>query len=1316
MDSKETLAFNPEADVDEVVAIYLKAVQMGAPPSPEEFIARHPALAKELAEFFAGQQYLQRLAEPVRQALTGVPSLGKVIRYFGDYELLEEIGRGGMGVVYRARQVSLHRIVALKLILAGQFASPEDVQRFHREAEAAAHLDHPHIVPIYEVGEQDGHHYFSMKLVEGASLASGRLPLPARKAAALLATVSHAMHYAHQRGILHRDLKPGNVLLDAQGQPYVTDFGLAKRLEGTVPHTRTGGILGTPSYMPPEQARSEKVLTTGVDVYSLGAILYEMLTGRPPFRADTPLDTILQVLDREPEVPHNLDPCVDRDLETICLKCLQKEPEKRYGSAEALAEELDRWLKGEPILARPAGRTERMWRWCRRNQRVAASLAGLVATLVGGIVVAWFLAVAASNNAERADREAAIARESAKQAREEKRLSEHRYYASEMKLASLELEGRQLSLLRQRLEQFASKPASQDLRGFEWYYLQRQSQLAFRSIAELGGTPRSVAYGPDGRLLASISPNGTVKVWDTATDQEHFAFRGHKGGANAVTWCPNGRLLASAGEDRTVKVWDLATGQETLTLRGHTAAVWCVAFSSDGRLLASAGSAQSVKVWSVAAWRETLTLSADTNQVWCVAFSPDSRHLASAGEKGTVQVWDVNTGHETLTLRGHTAAVRSVAFSPDGRRLASASKDRTVKIWDTATGHETLTFRLHTDYVSGVAFSPDGRYIASASKDWTVKIWDTATGQEVFTLNEQRGAVWCVAFSPDGQRIASADDHGIAVRNAVTSHETFTFRGHRDAVSDVAFSPDGRRIASASGDQTLRIWDVNTGQATLTLRGHKDGVTAVAFSSDGRHIASGSRDQTVKIWDITTGQETRTLRGHPNWVCGMAFSSAGRRLASVSVDGTVKIWDATTGQGISTFQGHLTAREGLRVAFSADGRMIASISADAVKFFDATTGQETRTWPGFGWHGHGVAFSPESRRLASAGQDWTVKLWDAVTGQETLTLRGHTAPVECMTFSSDGRRLASAGSDQTVKVWDAATGQEILSLRGHTDAINAVAFSPDGRRFVCGSNDGMVKVWDAAPMTEEIWLQRQATSIVQFLISRSLSKDQVMAAIRQDRTLGVALRQAALAWVDQGFELRATQEAERVVTSLFKQLLLRSDVLKRIQEDQSLAKPAQQKALILARQWPEDAGALRLASWEVVRQPGALLERYAQALRYAEAACSLKPEYGDYLNTLGVAQYRCGRYREALTTLTHSDQINSAGMQHSQPFDLAFLAMTQFQLGKMAEARSMLARLIEIMKPGAVVWDEAQSGRFLREAEALIQEKKDAKPLAGRKP
>jgi serine/threonine protein kinase len=400
----------PDRDqlLDDVVVFYLEAVEAGQTPDPPQWLARYPDLAVDLAEFFADQQKVRRWTEPLRAVVSGAapaaadpnrttPEGTGVVAVapagsFGDYELLGEIARGGMGVVFKARQISLNRTVALKMILAGEFASPAEVQRFHTEAANAAVLDHPHIVPIYEVGEHEGQHYFSMKLIDGGSLAQHveQFASDHGAAARLLATVARAVHHAHQHGILHRDLKPANILLDADGQPHVTDFGLAKRFEGDSGLTQSGAIVGTPSYVAPEQAAARRDLTTAADVYSLGAILYELLTGRPPFRAETAMRTLLQVMEQEPARPRALNPRVDRDLETVCLKCLQKNPRRRYGSAEALADDLERFLAGEPIRARRATLWERGRKWVRRRP-AAAALVAVTALAVLGLVTSGLL-------------------------------------------------------------------------------------------------------------------------------------------------------------------------------------------------------------------------------------------------------------------------------------------------------------------------------------------------------------------------------------------------------------------------------------------------------------------------------------------------------------------------------------------------------------------------------------------------------------------------------------------------------------------------------------------------------------------------------------------------------------------------------------------------------------------------------------------------------------------------------------------------------------------------------------------------------------
>jgi WD40 repeat protein len=961
-----------------------------------------------------------------------------------------------------------------------------------------ARLQHPNIVQIHEIGEADGYPFFSLEFCPGGSLA-GKLngtPLPPAQAAPLVEALARAMQAAHEAGVIHRDLKPANVLLLADGTPRVTDFGLAKKLDDAAGQTASGAIMGTPSYMAPEQAEGKKDIGPAADVYALGAVLYELLTGRPPFKAATSLDTVLQVVSEEPVPPGRLVAKLPRDLETICLKCLHKEPWKRYPSAADLATDLGHFQRGEPIRARPVGRAERAWRWCRRNPVVAGLVGAVAGALLLGAGVATLFGVqaqarareatAAKDEATRKAAEEKRAREAADEARHQ---AEWLAYAGQIALAQREWQDNEVGHASALLD-----ACQRNLRGWEHAYLRHLCASNQQTLKGHARPVLSVCWSPDGTRLASAGGIGfyqdEVKVWDAASGRQNLSLPGHKNLVSSVCWSPDGKRLASAegrGAPVEVKVWDLTSGREALSFKGHITGVNSLCWSPDGKRLAGGGSffgfppSGEIKVWDAATGQETLSLKGHAGQVASVCWSPDGTRLASASYDGTVKVWDAEHGHEALTLKGgHSGGVLSVCWSPDGTRLASGSVDQTVRVWDVASGQQVLTLKGHIGSVTSVRWSPDSTRLASGSSDKTVKVWDAATGLEAVTPQAHTDPVTSVCWSPDSTRLASASGQDVKVWNAARAKQVHALSGGGDRV---CWSPDGRRLASASGNQTVKVWDAASSVEALTFsmgrgtgRGPTFLVNSMCWSPDGKRLAGGGLSLSsaqepygeVKVWDAATGQETLSLR-HTVGVRSVCWSPDGTRLASGDgrdgEPGEVRVWDAASGQQALSLRGHTDPI--WAVCWSPDGTRLATASIDrTVKVWDAASGQQVLTLKGHAGAVTSVCWSPDGKRLASGGggirdELCEVKVWDAAGGQQAFTLKGHTKSVWAVCWSPDGTRLATAGADHTVKVWDAERGRESLTLKGHTGDFRDVCWSPDGTRLA-GAGSQEVKVWEAA--------------------------------------------------------------------------------------------------------------------------------------------------------------------------------------------------------------------------------------------------------------
>ena len=1063
--------------------------------------------------------------------VTGVAGVaGMVGRKIGPYQIQERVGGGGMGDVYRAARIDDYaQVVAVKVVRAGA-ESGALVERLIRERQFLAGLTDPHIARLLDGGTTpDGLPYLVMEFVPGEALdryCEGR-GLSVAERLRLLHTVCVAVDHAHQQGVLHRDLKPGNVLVTADGTVKVVDFGLARHLAGDSELT-AGGIACTPSYAAPEQTGGAGGLGPATDVHALGATLYALLTGRPPFRGDTIAETLRQVRDEEPVPPTRVQPGIARDVETICLKCLRKEPARRYQSARELADELKRFLDGEPILARRASLGERALKWARRRPAVAAlSAAVLLSTALGFGLVFWQWQRAeakaeAEARARQAEAEATATAEGrraeAERARREteeerKETARHLHHANIM-LAQRALHDRDVAGAQELLNE-----CPRPLRGWEWRYLKHQpgpAPLVFDGHKPGGVT--AITFRADGRIASAASNNG-IKVWDPATGRVDLGLATAGGDSYPVSLAlsKDGRFLASASARGEVKLRDAATGQEVRSLQGPETlpdpagreSVAALCFDTDGAL-AWAGSDGTVRVWdktgrALTSFRSEHGIGAEgvgsITGPFAVAFSPDGRTFAS-GAHGDLKLWDVRAGKRKGRDFPVDGVVNSLAFHPHGRLLAvghgNPQKPNFITLWDVGEGRAVLSCTGHTGYIWALAFSPDGRRLASIGEDKTVRLWNVDLGRRLPDIETRRQLLQLegdpllaapLVFSPDGRRLALAGRSGVKVWDAPATREVLLL-GNQFVARGVAYSPDGRHVA-APGASRVTVWSVATGRTARVLpwdlypdkdfpRADRATVpVVVAFSPDGQYLAGGGGNALkrgdLRLWDLKTGEQRLELRGHAKAVRALAFSPDGRRLASGGLDHQVLVWDVRTGRVLVTFRKHAARVTGL--AFSPDGKQLASAAAEkpSVRVWDAATGEEQLTLDGHRRPISSVAFrpGPGGRQLVAVGGSegkGEARVWKLRSGKAVLSfeIEGQTAVVYGAAYSPDGRYIATAGDDRLVRIWSADTGKELLALRGHQDGINRVAFSPDGRAVASASEDRTVRIWDVTGLGKSV--------------------------------------------------------------------------------------------------------------------------------------------------------------------------------------------------------------------------------------------------------
>ncbi len=1015
----------------------------------------------------------------------------------GPYRLLHQIGEGGMGTVYLAEQERpVRRQVALKVIKAGM-DTRQVVARFEAERQALALMDHVHIARVLDAGATDsGRPYFVMELVHGVPITSycDANQLTPRQRLELFVPVCRAIQHAHQKGIIHRDIKPSNVLVtlhDGVPVPKVIDFGVAKATEQTQTErslfTQHGTLVGTLEYMSPEQAEMGALgVDTRSDVYSLGVLLYELLTGGTPLgrervREAAYAEVLRMIKEDEPPRPSTrlsdsgealasisalrqtesvkLTKLVRGELDWIVMRSLEKDRNRRYGTASGFAMDVQRYLNDELVEACPPSGWYRLRKLARRNRRALAAAAVLgVALLVAmsALTVSYVRIdeALAHETQARKDREQAL--ESEQQANEKlERTSYFRSIALAERQLSVGNVGRAEELLNESLPR---------LRGWEWHFLKRQR---YGSAAPLPhqDTVLRVEFSPDGRHIATGSLDGTLRIWDAQAGRVLYTLPCESPHIRALAYSRDGLRLAVAHNDGRIRVWEAATGKPLVTLAGHDQPVSQVAFSPDGRTLATASRDRTVRLWDVGATPEV-----DPNRL-------------------------------IRTLSDHPADVKAVAFSPTGDRLLAACLDGTVTTWHVAGGNKIASFRGQVQAVQNASFSPDARSLAWSSMDGVVAVWDTAAGREKFSVQSNTHLGRFVAFSPDGQRIALAGFDGtLRLLDGSTGRETLTIYAHPSLVAGVSFSPDGGRLASASYDQTVRIWDATPlagdplAPRCVTVAGHTEQVYGVAFSPDGRLLASASVDGTVKVWQLLGNREPgsagpgpmalrHTLRRRRGDTANLAFSPDGTTLASGGSDGVVILWDLDAPVGDSLKERGTIRLNGLALSlgFSPDGRLLAVGQPGGIALYDPATRAEAHPFKRTMTPVPALEFTPEGRHLISAGAtDPVVKVWAVAEPTPSFEIRHASNPNAAIAVSRDGRFIASPGRDRTVIIWDvdwdAKTYAEVRTLKGHAGYVWRVAFSPDGRYLASGSWDSTIKVWDlkASESAEPVTLRGHA--------------------------------------------------------------------------------------------------------------------------------------------------------------------------------------------------------------------------------------------------
>ena len=1013
-------------------------------------------------------------------------------RLFGDYELLEEIARGGMGVVFRARHTALQREVALKMLAAGELAAPEAVQRFRTEASAAARLEHPHIVPVFEVGEHDLRHFFTMRFVPGGrNVADWARALPpagrARAIASMMARIARALDYAHERGVLHRDLKPSNILVDPQEEPQLTDFGLARLMrEADSAVTLTRQILGSPSYMAPEQAEGRRAdETTATDVHGLGAVLYEMLSGGPPYLADTPFGTVKKVIEQPPPALTG----VPLDLATICLKCLEKDPARRYHSALDLAEDLERFTRGEPILARPVNAPEMLWRWAKRSPKTAALLTALLLAFLGGftgITWQWLRAEKALEHqrwleivrqAEGNETPAALARLAGKL-----RADPTNWRAAMLAMSIVEQRSFPVLAGPPVVPEAALSTPPQLSADGTWFAAGAEDGTlrvwatvtgSARPPVELGARPVALAAGTTRHALAVALADGRVRLFEKTDSPALDLPTLDLGAVRDLHFSGDGTHLLARGE-KALLLWKLdppSAKPARFTLAEEP--LHGTVLSHDGARLLLWSARQGVVLATDDPNAPLSTVTA-RDQFRSGHLSGNASRFALQDGHYTLRTWEVAQGRELPALDSGVSFWKGVRLNADGSRLVAMNASNDLFLHDPVSGLRVAPPLHHFYNPTNLAVSADGSRFASFGDDGRALLWDFATGRKVMEAiwhDAQDGAA--LSLSRDGSRMLVFPKSLRAARPAIAVWRGSATRpplvqqvpGTRDLPA-TRLSPDGTLGCLGLGPTPgTHIYEIATGRTVLEAATRGD-VYAHLFSPDQQSYYALTANGWLHGWDLKTGAELWPPGQQPGKIRPAAISPDGSRIVAGHNDGYLRIYDTATGRQVSALP-HPGEIKVVRFAPDGSGRFLSASTDRLAHVWDLASGQKLATLEGHSFTIIAADWSPDARLIATASYDQTARFWDATTGQPVGAPMPHLAWLAHLDISPDGKRLATACRDGTARLWHVPSGQPASNPLPLATTALTVRFTADSRALLARDHAGFrfYDVAESEPLT-----------------------------------------------------------------------------------------------------------------------------------------------------------------------------------------------------------------------------------------------------------